>query len=361
VGGLQLRYTHRISLKERQRRIDFVRAKVVSRFFDILFPDPSVHIDLPFNHETIERMCQDVHVYYNRGHLKVSILSAAGTHFMNIPILQDYLMMYMSYYEFARAMKRLMLVIRHYRQSFGADVFETGKLTPTTKFYREMYSRIRFGTSYRSLKPSKKLKVDAMWSPYLFPRFKDSHPIFKVISNEFMKIRDFIRACSNGGGALTLSFRGGEGVDRLTQGIPCFDSSLLGERKITDKQRSRFFMKKIDTIRAHMWRLLYSQHAIRKTFILGPKVKVVAHVAINSLAVFTPFVSEVVGTDGVKKVRFHTPSVIKHLPYLEHRKIDFVDYNQMPIYYMLMANAKRDKDLAKIRAFKLFVKRVAKR
>jgi len=356
-----IRHTHRISLKERQKRIDFVRAKVVSRFFDILFPDPSVHIDLPFNHSTIEKMCENVNVYYNRGHLRVSILSAAAATFMDKPILEDYLRMYMSYYEFKRAMSRLLKNMRVLRQHFGPNVFDTGELKPTRKFYREMFSRIKFNVPYRSLKPSKRLKVDALWSEVLFKGFKNNHPIFKVITHEFERIRSFIAMIDNGGGSLTLSFRGGKDIDKLTALVPNFDVSSLGGRTLTNRQMTRFLFRKIDTVRAHLWRLLYSQHAIRSTFQLTAKIKIKAHVALNSLAVYSPYVSEVIKPNGVKSYKYHTPSVIKHLPYLEHRKIDFVDYDQMPMYYMLLANAKRDKDLAKIRAFKLFARRVTKR
>lgn len=331
---LNKRFTHRISFAERQRRIDFVRAKLVSKMFDVLYPDPSVHIDLPFNKDDLTNYLSTVGIKYNKGRLKVNMLAMAGNYFVAYPFLRDFNERFDDYWDLLVRIKQLNLEMKQYRRFFGSNCLSTGEITFTKFFYRELNSYHLFGKPYYLLKESKKIVARTFWEPKIYDQFKEHHPSWVLIKDHFVQLRGFISRMDRNRGVLDIAATTSSSLSKLINSIPMLNHTLICVRTLSQSQLIKLVGNKHKHRCITLWYLLYNLKAIQKTLVLDSDLRLNINIALNSLCVYIPFVEHVDRSDkGLPSlVKFKAPAVVRHHRYFEHRFIPEVDFTTMPIF-----------------------------
>ena len=301
----QVRFTHRLSMKERQRRIDYVRNK---------------HIEyLLSNHDYLNpmmfvEMTQARFVIYNRGKIRVNTMLFATMAYNNIPALQCFIQQYVDFWDFNLTMRTVKMVMKDYRTWFGSDCFETGKLELTALGMSHINAFLLFGRDMRLISKKKAFLAKMIWRPEMIKSFQDTHPVWLEIVRTFEDLRSFIKYLESNRGVFHLSEAGSTLIEnKLRDRVAGLSNNLLVKSHLTPKILELMRGRKAKFFSIFRWYLLHERPCIMREYSFSPSLKFRSAISLNRYITYAPFLKIIDRSARGKPdlLKFVSPSLVQ--------------------------------------------------
>jgi len=295
-------------------------------------------------------------VKYNRNRLVVnSKLMAAGAWHTD-KFFAGYRASWKQFWKLRVELKQLQLTLRRFRQFFGPDCFETGILKPTSAFYRQIVSCLRFRKNWNELSPGKRATINHIHSDEVIPYLMNSHPMGKVIKDHFMALLSFQQSLEANRGSVQWFGRDTRLFDNILNNIPLFDNYLLGLKRLSKTALARLYGQGVRESKVALWNLLYNTPRIRYHVHFTSRVRLSAQVTLRDVFVWIPYLS----TSG-KYPRFRDPVTIReHNGYPIIHQASQLNMDQLLVtLYQTWYDQNRPEEV-RLESFAAFVRRMTK-
>lgn len=300
----QIRCTHRLSVSERQRRINYVRDKHINHLV-------SSHDML--NPMNFVALTQGKWVYYNRGKMRVNVAMFTAMAY-DVPALKSYPSLYVKFWKQNLNLRTLNVLMKMYRDYFGQDCFATGKLEITRAGMSAMNAFIIYGKTLRELSRTRFMKASIMWSPELLKVVQENHPAWKVVANNFQQILDFIKLLDRNRGVSSLRENDSILIDtKLDELISYLSDNILVQNRMSKALLARLNGRKAKFYPVMRWYMLHEKPAVKRVYHFTPHVRFISCLSLTRFISYIPFVKVIDRSEQSKPslIKFVNPTLVK--------------------------------------------------
>lgn len=306
IGGIDgRRLTHRLSLKEVERRRDFVCGKVI----EMLTMSGGILT------EELAREWAKAKpgVYFRRGRIRVNGINAVVEPMLawRPDLFEDFRKDFDLFWTFNVRLRAVQRCMRLTRQLLGSTIFSDRIIRPTFTFYLSFYSRMFFNKGLEELKPNKvkviRNLIPKVKMPGVFSKFWKMAPgrILRLNLKELWSIQTTVF-----GGLFQSSYNSPKTYDNLISAFPFLGYSIFGEKRLTRRQISSLRGRKELMYRIVLWDLLFNVPIIRKELQLSPSSRFNIELSLYGFVAFNNFAVISKKDEQICKIKFVRPSVI---------------------------------------------------
>lgn len=311
-GSLSLRFTHRLSIKERQKRMDFVRHKVVNRMIEIFMLATKI---------SMRRgpMIPARGIAYRRGRIKVDGIVLAADMILLNPEFGTYRKLFKIFWSILTPIKLAKRQVHFLGRMLGANCLIKNKISYTEHLYKEAISWLMFRKSFRDIQPWKRDTVKRIGFKDFFSFMNDSHPMFLVLIQWFRKFIEIQGKLAEYSGDIIEWHKGRSDIKESTAKawFPGFNLELLGDRALTRRQIEALNGRKLKVEALYLWHLLFATKAIVREINLTATLRLVAHFSLTDFFLYVTRVDVTVKENGDVRVKHNAPSAIQAIEHLE--------------------------------------------
>jgi len=280
---VQVRFTHRLSRKEQERRILFVRNKLLAQLVSEL---GLVQLGV-----VGPKLLNALPITYNRNRMRVNSKMLVVSMYNMVEEFKAYREHYKSYWKTLVAMRQLSVLMKAIRRNFGSNVLEDGVIRPTRKFYLECLAHFNYRKNWNELKHHQRAKIQHIHSDTMIPYLMDNHPFGQVLKDSvsaLMKFKNELRM-SNHLIVVNESSKTTQ-LSRILDHIPAFDMYMIGYKRLTDRQLSRLRSRSMAMAKVDLFNLLFNNSFIEKSISISHDLRFVARLTVSGFYVYKPFV-----------------------------------------------------------------------
>lgn len=321
----QLRLTHRLSLKERERRIDFVRQKHLLKMMTVL------GMQMGYN-PLLARMPNNA-VTYNKGKIRVSGILLASWAYTEMPFKKEYDILFETYWKLDVRLRMFSRLMKQYRRFFGAQVMDSEELKLTPKGCWEIVSFLNFNKPFYAL-PEYRQDLIKLLNPLPWIKTFYNHPAWSIFLQRFKSMIDFKIYVSSHRGVLDSSTDQGPFAKDLISKVPTFDGSLLGERKLSARQVARLKNRKERFRYLYLWHMLWKGPVIQRSLSITHKLKIVSAFSLTDHFVYCPHYNIVCHREyNTPMIKFATPVAIKNWRFISRPRLGWINVDDLVASY----------------------------
>lgn len=336
---LQRRYTHRISMKERQARINFVREKHINQLLSHIHKQ---HVARPSFSDPSRA------ILFKRDRLKVNgILLASELYKSELPFINEFDTAFDTFWSLDIQLRLLKRLLKQFRRLFGANCLTDENLKLTPEGWKEIVALIRYGKAFYTLPLNKQMIVRHSDNRRWVRLFYHSVP-FKIIVDRFKSIIDlkaYLKAQAGGVIFVPSMLMGGknsvmECINSILKRIPSFDGHALGERKLTARQIARLKNRRHKYKMIFLWHFMHKGPVIKKELSLLSDLKICWAFSFSEMFVYVPKAhhiesapnnGELSMSKSRPKIKFSAPLDIKRWPLLSVDNVLHLDVEDLVV------------------------------
>lgn len=302
------RYTHRLSLKERERRVNFVRSRLLSRIV--------MNLGFIQSGNVYKALLYKLPVKYTRNRLSINSKLLLSKDILGNSIFAPFIERYQRFWEVNVELRQISLCLRRFRQLFGPNCFDTGVLLPNELFVKEALAWLNYKKSYNSLNPAKRQVIKFINSKGLCKYVMQHHPMGRVIKDQFNLLLNFKANLDRNQGLLEHHISNNTQRLDVLGSCPLFDNYLLGVKRLTKQQMARLHGRKSKELTLMLYHLLFVNRYQEKVLNFGSRSRLCLRIHMHGYFFYVPYViNNRISDTGSHNISFSIPSIVKGYPY----------------------------------------------